>query len=187
MPLWQTWEDGGSDRWVYARQMPPIPCGIWHIIRIDDMDGVCGRVCGRDNEEQPRYAAELVEVDLAIIPEESVEAALRSCGWDDTPDTEVALIECLSSYGCYSPLASSAGSNLRALERQMRRESRAAEDPERHAALMARPVNAIGQTAREYAMGDAGLVAPALHRSGDRIDLRIIRPEKRQDLGRQDR
>lgn len=127
----------------------------WQTIEWTDMN----EACGRDNEGQARYVVELAEIDLLATPESQRQQALDCCGLDlddfDERTREVVLVEALHDYGARAPLDSWSGNNLNKLMAAARK--RAAEieaDAAEHEAVLNRPVNAIGSTAREYAQGD---------------------------------
>lgn len=163
MNRWTTIYDGGSAEWLEMRRFGNTG-RVFHAVRITDMDDACGR----DNEGHPRYAGELLEIDLdtALVAD-----AARSCGWKlegnrlineydgdivaEGDSLDAVLAESLVGYGGYAPLASESGNNLRAMMRNLKRESRALDcNTDKREALLSRPVNALGSTAREYALGD---------------------------------
>lgn len=123
----------------------------FHFVRIIDMDDACGR----DNEGQPRYVGELLQVDLDDLPESTLNDALTCCGAEEEENlTDDHKAYCCVGYGCSAPLWSESGGDRRKLERQAKRESRELDDPDALEAAMDRPVNKIGSTAREFARGD---------------------------------
>lgn len=127
----------------------------YHAIRFDNMD----EACGRDNEGQPRYHGSLVEVDLDNA---NIQAAADSWGEDPSEHDDLALAFMVTSYGEYAPLSDEAGNNGHQIIRNLKRESREiADDSDRYEALMSRPVNGLGMTAREFQRGD---MQPALDR-----------------------
>jgi hypothetical protein len=134
---------------TYQRKVAP---GRYHFIDVIDMDDACGS----DNEGQPKYVAELSEVDLAALPPETINAALKSCGLD-APDAtgEAGIAEAVFQYGAKAPLHSvSTGSRDRGF-RECRKESYTlTRDAGAYEAAMNRTVNRIGSTAREYMQGN---------------------------------
>jgi len=48
---------------------------VYHFIKWDDMDDACGR----DNEGQPRYCAELKEIDVDIVTNSQIAETIESC------------------------------------------------------------------------------------------------------------
>jgi len=124
----------------------------WQTIEWTDMDDACGR----DNEGEPRYVVELSEIDLLATSDVQRQSALDCCGIDlPAAQHEQVLVEALHDYGARAPLDSWSGNNLRRLLRAARK--RAAEieaDADERDAVLSRPVNRLGSTAREFAQGD---------------------------------
>lgn len=150
--------------------------GVWcrhidgrrfHFIELTNMD----EACGRDNEGHPTYSVTLSEVDLEDVPEAQQADALRSCGSDTgRPEhlDDSALAEIVRSYGIASPLREESTNNAHKGIAACRAESyRLTRDDKAYRQAMARPVNRIGSTAREFGRGDltSGLVRSA--RAGD--------------------
>lgn len=165
---------GGSDSLRWWRRIGD--GARFHVVDLIDMDDACGR----DNDGHPKYAGELAEVDTSDM--ERARAAARSWGFDDVdaegrplddngdPLTSIALALCMFTYGAKAPLWSDSANCARDLVREARRESRALEgDAEAYEARMARPVNALGSTAAEFARGD---MASALGRGLEAGDKR---------------
>lgn len=116
---------------------------------------------GREAEDRPTFNMSLSEVDLLAIPGSALKSALDFVGLDtDTlrdmgePQRFLAMVEACSAAGASAPLWNEDGNNWWELFRQAVRESRALDDPKAHARAMARTVNKIGSTAREYMQGD---------------------------------
>lgn len=149
--------------------------GRFHVVELTNMN----EACGKDNEGRPTYVVELSEIDLDAIPRKLVEDALRSCGWkveaaspahlfpatvtEDWGEhrvvangraTELCIVETIHGYGARAPLGSWEGNAWRPLMAQARAESRSLDDPDAYEAAMAKPVNKLGSTAREFAQGD---------------------------------
>lgn len=139
------YEDNQGGKWI--RRVGP---GRHHIIELIDMDDACGL----DNEGRPTYNVELSEVDVIATVQKTKADAIKSCGWENMELSEVALAECLHSYGARAPLDSWDGNNRGKLLRDARALSSELDDPETHEEYMNRPVNALGSTAREFAQGD---------------------------------
>lgn len=162
---WLELEAGGSDSWLYVAR----DCAVYVFILVCD--------CGRDAEQ--RYCASVDVVDLAAASPETIASALQCCGVDASeldPSTESGrlwLAECLHSDGAKSPMwedtrgmvrdpSGVLGENYMAF-RSLRKEAwEVAKDllsdaDYRDHELDSRIVNAIGQTAREYAGGTASL------------------------------
>ena len=162
---WLVLFDGGSDQWLYAAKSG----GTYVFLEIIDLPAYCG------GDAQSQWCAEVSSVDLDNTPTESMISAVRSCGSEDDPpdmSTEqgrLALAEMLFSYGAKSPLwgddagnprdfASEDSKDFRALRASARRFAESMlDDSERDSVLDTRIVNAIGQTARQYAQGTEGL------------------------------
>jgi hypothetical protein len=152
----------------------------YHAIRFDNMD----EACGSDNEGHPRYHGSLVEVDLASA---NIQAAADSWGEDASEHDDLALAFMVTSYGEYAPLHDEASNNGNKLIRDLKRMSREIEgDSTRYEALMSRPVNALGSTAREFQHGDFQSAMDRGLRSGNEaagIMAVMSRPRQPVSLG----
>jgi hypothetical protein len=167
---WLVIFDGGSDQWLYVAKSGQ----TYVFIEVIDLVAYMGR------EATEQWAASVTSVDLASATPDMLYSALQYCGaTDDPPDmsTEsgrLAMAEMLFSCGHKSPLwdncagepvaehdsASEHSKAFRSLRAQARKEGEAMlQDDARDQALDMRIVNKIGQTAREYAMGDGLWVA----------------------------
>lgn len=192
--VWATpkgWHDIGSDvSWdEYGGKWAKFGHGrAYYVIDFTNMI----EACGSDAEGGPKYVAEVRMVDLADLPHETILSALKCCGLrfgmngpactieSDSGDIvaqqetithpgtlwDLVIVEACSSYGAYAPLDSVSGDshpvNVRGKARRIaERIMRDAAERER---LMARPVNRLGSTAREYMRGD--LDAPLARASG---------------------
>jgi len=123
----------------------------WHVVRLTNMDDACGR----DNDGYPKYVVELDEVDLDIINRDSVASYTSLYDWFDGEPTEPAWVEAAVSYGQLAPLDSVTTNNGWKGIYDMKRESkRLGRDEEAYEDRMSRPVNGIGQSAREFQQGD---------------------------------
>lgn len=142
-----------DDDVVDVRQVGP---RAFQFVEIMDLHAATGDNCGE------RYHGEVVLVDLNAIPAEEIASARRSCGWEDTPDSDLATAEMCFSYGCRARLWNDASNNRSQLMRAAKSEARALLDPDAFEDAMDRPVNAIGSTAREFMQGD---IASALQRA----------------------
>jgi hypothetical protein len=122
------------------------------------------------------YECSVQRIALADVPPAEIESALRSCGWEfdelvleircshsgeviarrEEPAFELVLLECLTSYGIYSPMGSEVGESyplrVRAAARRLAEELMA--DSSAQSAALARPVNALGATAEEFGRGE---------------------------------
>jgi hypothetical protein len=140
--------------------------------------------CGSDNEGQPRYHGSLVEVDLDCA---DIQAAASSWGEDASEHEDLALAFMVASYGEYAPLHDEASNNGHKLIRELKRLSREIEDDSgRYEALMSRPVNALGSTAREFQRGDFQSAMDRGLRSGNEaagIMAVMSRPRQPVSLG----
>lgn len=172
---WLGYQDGGNGRWVRHHTGTR-----WFYIESVDMDDACGR----DNEGRDPYVVELSEVDIS--DEEQMMRAVRSCGGvteinDETGEVEhfdhdgclypdAALAEMMASYGARSPLWDTSGKGVGRMIRAAKSEAmRLERDESAYEARMNRPVNGIGQTAREYAQGMKAMAA-AIQRGIDAGD-----------------
>jgi len=147
MRKWQTIFDWGSDEMLEMRR---VRGRMFQFIEVIDMDAVCGR----DNEGQPKYAAELAIVDLDELSPADISSAMQSCGWEGMPMSDDALAEVCRSYGLKAPVSGASGNNWRKLQREMRSEAHALLDDSALADAMEQPVNRLGSTAAEYMRGD---------------------------------
>lgn len=111
--------------------------------------------CGRDNEGQAKYNVSLRLVDLNTVTPGNIKSALDCCGVDlePVPSDEITA-ECLDSYGCHAPLEQFSGNNAHQLMRQAYSAANALLDPDQLESALAKPVNKIGSTAREFMQGD---------------------------------
>jgi len=164
---WLTLADGGSGSWLYAREAAP---GVWLFIEILDLVEYMG------NDANVRWSASVDVVDLTTVSPNTLVSAMESCGgwFGEVDPTPLMLAEVLHSYGAKSPMWSGEAGIVsdrnrydspderhrpfRDLRAQARREAEALLDADyRDEVLDTRIVNAIGQTAREYANGSDGL------------------------------
>jgi hypothetical protein len=118
----------------------------YHVMVLTNMIEAVGE---RENEGHPKYVVELREVDL---DSPDLEQARRCCGYEDP--TTLSDVYSLQAYGAFAPLGDWSGNNARKLMTECRAESAALADPDHYEQAMARPVNKIGSTAREYQQGD---------------------------------
>lgn len=147
--------------------------GAFWIVRFSDLEGEIGE---RDFKGSglPKFEADVSYVDVAAMSDETVSSALQSCGLRRTADGIVSdqgdlvadaadeermawvLAEALHSSGSYAPMHSVGGKShpMRVRAAAMRFAEEAMRDAAATEALLERPVNAIGSTAREYAAGD---------------------------------
>ncbi len=134
---------GTNSRCIGSRQFQFV-----ELINMDDS-------CGRDNEDQPKYAVELRLVDLDAIPQDTLQSALRCCGQEhlDQPSDEI-LADCCNQYGCHAPLGSWSSNNARKLLRDAYKLANELCDAAALDARLNRTVNRIGSTAREFMAGD---------------------------------
>jgi hypothetical protein len=177
MANWTTLEDGGSNRWLYARKVAPM---TWVFLRIDDMVDACGR------DANYWFHCDVATVDLdAAVTSGALADALRSCdaeSWlSDLPlDAQnLAMAQCCFDYGASSPLWQDGSPEIdKDADDDWRWNAPEESDPEfadlldagrdwaeanlldadnRERLLDTTIVNKIGQTAREFAGGTAGL------------------------------
>lgn len=165
---WAVLYDGGSGEWRYFARSG----NTYVFIRIMDMVDACGR------DATYQWDAEVSSVDLDAADADTIQSALECCGQtgEHTPDLatdegKLTLAICMFDYGAKSPLwsdgagkpseyASDKGKPFLRLRAAARREAeRMLDDSERDHVLDTRVVNAVGQTAREFAGGRAGLHA----------------------------
>ena len=149
----RAWVDIGSDvNWIdYGGRWARHVSGTrYHVIRFEN--------CSEWGDGATGYHCDLSEVDIASP---KLESALACCGLTMAEIADIqekhrewAKAEALSSYGAAAPLWQEAGKNAHALIRAAKRESRMlASDPEALEERLDRPVNAIGTSARNYALG----------------------------------
>jgi len=177
MKDWTTLEDGGSGRWVYAREVAPM---TWVFLRIDDMVDSCG------GEATYYFHCDVGVVDLRQGTESgSLTEAMKSCDADswmhDLPEENrpLAMAQCLFDHGAWSPLWQEGSpeidkeadedwkfnvpdeddpvfSDLLEAGRKWAEENLLDEGSRDHL-LDTKIVNKIGQTAREFAGGTNSL------------------------------
>jgi hypothetical protein len=160
--------DGGSGTWLYVRSPAPL---VYVFIEIMDLPDAMGR------DATARWSASVDVVDLTSTSPDTIASAIRSCGWeqdDDTAPDPLAIAEMCHQYGAKSPMWDDCAGPVNArnyhdspgeehrpfqtLRAAARREAdRLCSEDYREEQLDTRVVNAIGQTAREYANGTAGL------------------------------
>jgi len=124
---------------------------------IDLRDHMCESELG-DMETGPFCASvNLVEVNRANA--ETRRQAMESCGWEDMPTTNQAIAEVLNDYGAHSPVWNEDFKRFDMARAAARRytEDALLDDETRENLLETKVVNALGQSAREYAGGSEGL------------------------------
>ncbi len=119
--------------------------------------------CGSDNEGSPKYSVDLSEVDLGAISAKNKAYAWKSCDGNSmigsasitAAERDLITAGCCFEYGQRAPLYEVSTNNVYAGFRKCRAESYSlTRNATEYAARMARPVNKIGSTAREYMQGD---------------------------------
>jgi hypothetical protein len=164
---WTVLADGGSGNYLYAREATS---GVYVFIEILDLPEYMGK------EATVRWCASVDVVDIFATSPETIDSAMRSCGFDEAEiePTPLILAEVLHSYGAKSPMWSGDAGRVnehnfydrpderhrpfRDIRAEARREAEALLDADyRDEMLDTRIVNAIGQTAREFADGTPGL------------------------------
>jgi hypothetical protein len=165
---WLVLENGGSARWTYVAK----DGNTFVFIRIDDMVDACG------SDAEYHFCASVRTVDPFAADVDTVAGALQYCGLEDEPPDmstvvgQLALAQAMLDYGNASPLFEEQGLEVkdRWLDpderhpgfRKLRAEARRfadgilADSEARDQMLDTKIVNAIGQTAREYAQGTGG-------------------------------
>ena len=182
---WLELRDGGSDEWLYicqdAGDAEHISGWRFFFIELIDMPAACG------SDAQNRWACQVDIVDLLEASAETMADALRSCGIDNTCELpnqttlqgRLELAEMMRDYGAKSPMWCESGGKIKfdahgnpddgsydencPAFRRLRKEAR--EFVEQNLfdhescehILDTKIVNKIGQTAREFAQGTAGL------------------------------
>jgi len=177
MKDWTTLEDGDSGRWIYARKVAP---QVWLFLRMDDMVDACG------GDATYYFHCDVGVVDLQQATEcGTLTSALESCdakSWmHDLPVEKhnLAMAQCLFDHGAWSPLWQDGSpeiekdddgdwkfdipdeddpvfTDLLEAGRKWVEENLLDEDNRNHL-LDTKIVNAIGQTAREFAGGTSSL------------------------------
>lgn len=162
---WLVLQDG-SDQWLYVAKS-----GLTYVfVELTDLPAYCGSDAG------VQWCAQVASVDLASADLDTQAQALQSCGadvdhLDDCSPEErlLCIAEAMFSYGAKSPLwsdgagkprdgASDDSRDFRSLRAAARRVAEdMLDDSTRDDVLDSRIVNAIGQTAREFAQGTSGL------------------------------
>lgn len=179
---WTVLQDGGSGTWLYST---PVKGGGFLFLEIMDLVDAMG------GGAPDQWACSLAFVDPGSTDPDTIASAIDSCGGEDwlpkpnDPRFALALAECMHSYGAKSPLHDNSGGKVadvynspsehskafRSLRAEARRIGEAyLKDRETlESDLDSKIVNAIGQTAREYANGADGLWV-ALRRIKDNPD-----------------
>lgn len=173
---WLVLRDGGSDQWLYVCRLRPDYGLAYLFINIIDLPAYCGR------DADARWAVSVSEVNLLDVSPETIVSALQSCGCDEaldfrSPLDRLRIAEMLFDHGSKAPLWDQSGGKVTfdnygnrnedydencPAFRRLRKEAREYaetlldDDVQRNQQLN-RVVNAIGQTAREYANGGTGL------------------------------
>ena len=158
------WEDYGG-KWG---RKDPNNSSVFYVIRHDNMIEAMGE---RDVEESgiDTHISQVCRVDLTEVPQKEIDSALESCGPDfdywpqpiSAEDREWAIVESLVDYGCGAPM----GEHSHPYRADVARASARREveeliaDSDKCEAMLDRPVNRIGSTARDFGRGDvmAGL------------------------------
>jgi hypothetical protein len=163
---WIQLEDGGSGRWLYIK---PVPQGTLFLV-IEDAIELCGK------EAATYFYGSLALVDPSEVSETDQQLALSFMGCEhDDPTAEVVTIA-LFEYGAKAPLhnddsgpmpkrfsqcwdgysvPSETSRYFTSLRARLRKAARDFEsNPD---AALDKVVNAVGQTARQYARGVHGL------------------------------
>ena len=170
--IWLELFDGGSDQWLWV-----VRDGLTYIfLEVIDLPAYCGR------DATSRWCASVDTVDLATASPDTIATALQCCGYQEELDfrkegDRLAIAEMLWSYGAKSPMWSDDAGKVTfdsygnceqdygdgdPAFRSLRKRAREAaeelfdEDTREHQ-LDTKIVNAIGQTAREFANATDGL------------------------------
>lgn len=173
MKDWTTLEDGGSGRWIYAREVAEL---VWVFLRIDSMVDACG------GDATYYFHCDVGVVDLKQGAEcGTLTSALEYCdaySWiDDVPERAkpLAMAQCLFDHGSWSPLWQDGSpeidkdddgdwkfdipdeddpqfTDLLKAGREWAEEN-LLEEARREHLLDTKIVNKLGQTAREFAGG----------------------------------
>jgi len=149
------WEDYGA---MWVRQDPG-NARVYFVLRFENLIECMGE---RDVKESglDQYLCTVYRVDLDDQPEDQIKGALDCCGIDladlDPEYHELALVECLVSYGAAAPMGEHSNPHYanRARAAARRDAESMMSSPTRTKRLLNRPVNALGSTAAEYARGD---------------------------------
>jgi len=177
MKDWATLEDGGSNRWLYAKEVAPL---TWVFLRVVDMVDACG------GDATYYFHCDVGVVDVQLALENGTLAeSMKSCDADswmeDLPveSRPLAMAQCLCDYGAWSPMwqdgspeidkeanedwkfdipdeEDSDFADLLEAGRKWAEENLLDEDSRNHL-LDTKIVNGLGQTAREYAGGTSSL------------------------------
>jgi len=177
---WLVSRDGGSDQWMYVCKdgRPDEGKGYsFFFIDINDLPACCGR------DATYRWDVSVSVVDIIGADKETVQSALRYVGFDGELDMSLEsdrlhLAEILFDHGAKSPVWNEGGGKVTFDDygnlnesyddncpefRRLRKEAREFceetlfNEQSRNHLLDTKIVNAIGQTAREYAGGTQSL------------------------------
>ena len=111
----------------------------YHIIELINMWDATGE------EDQDKYAIELVEIDLSNYFEKQLDEAISCCGWSDEQIdnmTPLMLLESCHDYGYGAPMGFWSGNNYSKLLKSAKDESNRLSDNDYHENRMNRSVRA---------------------------------------------
>jgi hypothetical protein len=183
-----SWEDYGH---TWARKAKD---GSWYVLKFENLV----EAGGSDFKDTP-YECDVKWIDLSEVPTKELVSALQSYGWHisfdiDTGekaiidtysgnfivkgdcDCDQMLVECCIQYGLGAPLEGFTGKRalvVRAAARRFAEECM--KDANMLEKYLARPVNRIGSTAREYGIGN---IDAAMHRAPTTKPVKTINPHR---------
>jgi len=143
--------------------------GYWWVLQTTDLVSACGEEEAAEISGSKRMPI-LGELSLvpgkAMVSAEQQSGVLKSCGWEDAPDTEEAWVEMAQTYDLRVIVNSAYGAtNESALKKVLKEACVALDGPVNH--HLDRTINRLGQTGHEHLAGD---MDSALKRAASRSD-----------------
>lgn len=162
--VWRGWRElGGDINWEdyggkWGRQ-DPSDSNVFYVIKHDNMSEHMSEAELEDSGIH-LHVSQVVRVDLTETTDEQIESATECCGVDleefDRDAQAWIIVECLVDYGSAAPMGEHTHPHRADVARaDARREvEELIGDEDKCNAMLDRPVNLMGSTAREYAAGD---------------------------------
>lgn len=131
--------DDSSHDWPY-----------WLVIEVTDVEGAAGEA---ERKKLGKYIVNLSAVAPAAVPEKEMKSAKESCGWENMPDTDEAVVEMLHSYGTRAMIWEDSGNNLSVLMKKAHDEANTMGDMF-FGFAMDKTANALGATGWDFIAGN---------------------------------
>jgi hypothetical protein len=133
------WEDHGGS-WCLKR------AGVWWVLKF------------KPKTQEYQNFCEVLMVDLKEISQDTINEALRSCGWEfnDRQIEEVMILSALVDYGSYAPMGfEESAYPMRCRAAVRRYADELMKDKQKLEKTLERPINAMGSTAIDFMKDDA--------------------------------